>query len=295
MGAQAQGRLGNAYLLAGPAAIGKATLVQALATQWLCQGGTSCGSCAACLQIAAGTHPDVHLLFDDGEPLKVEAVRALQQRLSQASVSPVRLILLAAAERLTVPAANSLLKLLEEPPARTSIFLTSARPDELLPTIRSRCRRLAMTDVPAPALKAGLAALGFAPEDITKLQHDLPYLRPGEYIQCLRNQDYWTRQQALDQAARQFLAEPRLAQGILQGEAYLASVAQLQALLTALVRLLHWQLQQGTPTATLTATQLAALTTQVAQAHLDLTRNVNRRLVWENLVLSRHGHPAKKA
>lgn len=137
------GRLPHVMLLEGREGIGKSGLLAALAALHLCDQRTACGTCGSCRALQAGLHPEV-LWLDDPEGtgrLPLESVQALQDHLSLSPAPPARfrLAVLVDADRMTNQAANSLLKLLEEPPAAGRILLSTSRPKAMLDTILSRC------------------------------------------------------------------------------------------------------------------------------------------------------------
>ncbi len=146
--AMAQDRVPHAYLFTGPAGAGKYQTALALAAAMNCERapGEGCGTCAACERIAAGVHPDVQTLERQGpsQTIPIEVIR--KQVIPALGLPPhearARLYLVEEATSLLDPAANALLKTLEEPPARTHFVLCTASPLELLPTIRSRCQRV---------------------------------------------------------------------------------------------------------------------------------------------------------
>lgn len=138
------GQPAHAYLFTGPPAIGKRTLATALARMLNCTGeAPPCGECRACRLIAAGRHPDVHIIGADDAPIRIDQIRELQH---DASLAPVearwRVFLLPNVERATRAASNSLLKTLEEPPAHVVLLLTALDANALLPTVVSRCRTI---------------------------------------------------------------------------------------------------------------------------------------------------------
>ena len=160
--ALAQGRLGHAYLLAGPGHVGKGTLALDLALAVNCQGpAPPCGVCASCGRIAAGRHADVVVLRVDEvggrKAISIEAVRELQH---QAHLKPYegasRVFIIEGAELLTEAAANALLKTLEEPPPQVLLILTTTDPETVLPTIRSRCQEMQIRPLPGDVIAGAL-------------------------------------------------------------------------------------------------------------------------------------------
>ncbi|WP_430418464.1 DNA polymerase III subunit delta' [Phenylobacterium sp.] len=155
--ARARGRLHHAWLLTGPEGVGKATFAYRAARRLLGAPadldygvlGVDPGHPVA-RQVAARSHPDLLVLEregPDGKPRKVIPVddaRKLAEFFSKSPASaPHRVAIVDAADDLNVNAANAILKTLEEPPPRGVLLMTSHSPGRLLPTIRSRCRRLA--------------------------------------------------------------------------------------------------------------------------------------------------------
>ncbi len=174
------GRLPHALLLAGPAGLGKREFAQALAARMLCEraSGTdpACGVCASCRLIETGGHPDLLIVrpealdgegggvdggegdpIDDAEGgkaksrlIRIAQVRAVIERLGVGShQGGYRVVVLYPAEAMQAESANSILKILEEPPVNTLFLLITDHPKNLLPTIRSRTRLLPF-HMPAP-------------------------------------------------------------------------------------------------------------------------------------------------
>jgi DNA polymerase III delta' subunit len=148
----ARGRVPHAYLFAGPpgAPLVDAALVLAAALNCQrvpgegCDGGDD--TCNACAKIAAGIHPDVVTLVREGAGQIVPIERVREQVIARIGLPPneadVRVFIVEEATAMAPPAANALLKTLEEPPARTLFVLCTSAPEQLLPTIRSRCQRV---------------------------------------------------------------------------------------------------------------------------------------------------------
>lgn len=154
------GSLHHAWLLAGPRGVGKASFAMAAARRVLSEAAgppidapgldTPAGHPVGRL-VAAGSHPDFRLLerIENEKTgvlargIKIDQVRALGEVFAVTpGLSPWRAVVIDCADDLEGPAANALLKMLEEPPGNSLFLLVSHVPGRLLPTIRSRCRRL---------------------------------------------------------------------------------------------------------------------------------------------------------
>lgn len=137
-------RLAHAYLFIGPKRIGKTETALAAAKLVNCESasvGKSCGTCPSCVKIENSMHPDIRIVAGEEGSIKIEDIRDL---LAQAQLrsyeAKVKVFIIPDVERLTLEAANALLKTLEEPPKNTLIILTTSLVDNVLTTIRSRCQ-----------------------------------------------------------------------------------------------------------------------------------------------------------
>ncbi len=138
-------RLPPAYLFVGPAGVGKRATAFALAKALNCVAphGDACDHCAVCLRIDRQLHPDVHLVEPQGQVIKIDQIRQLQQALTlQAYEGRVKVAILDDAGQLTIEGANSLLKILEEPPLQTLFVLVSQQLGNLPATLISRAQVL---------------------------------------------------------------------------------------------------------------------------------------------------------
>ncbi len=142
----------HAWLLTGPPGSGRSNLARAFAAALQCpQGG--CGTCHACTTALAGTHPDVTVVATEGVNILIDAVRPLVE-LAQRSPSEGRwrVILVEDADRLVERTSNLLLKALEEPAPRTVWLLCAPSPQDVLVTLRSRSRSVALRVPPVEAV-----------------------------------------------------------------------------------------------------------------------------------------------
>ncbi len=173
----ARGRLAHTFLFVGPAGVGKRTFALRLAAALLCprrpaEALDPCGQCPSCLQIAAGTHPDLLLVSKPAEksfiPLEL-FIGPKEKRMQQGlchdiSLKPFmggrRVAIIDDADYLNEEGANSLLKTLEEPPARSVLILIGTSADRQLPTIRSRAQTVRFRPLPQEVIAAQLVARG---------------------------------------------------------------------------------------------------------------------------------------
>ena len=157
------GSLRHAYLFSGPRGVGRRTLALRFAQAINCPQplapGQPCGSCRICRQIESMQQADLNVLQaeQEGDTLKVDEVRDLQHMLSLAPYeSNYRTALLLRFEEANESAQNALLKTLEEPNPRVVILVTADDPENLLPTIVSRCELLRLRPLPLEDLAAVL-------------------------------------------------------------------------------------------------------------------------------------------
>ncbi|MFT6992110.1 MAG: DNA polymerase-3 subunit delta' [Paraglaciecola sp.] len=150
-------KLHHALLIQGPAGLGKSSFTLQLAQLLLCkarQRHKVCGQCQSCLLNAATTHPDLHVVESEKQ-IGVDQIRdAIKKLVSSAHMSGAKVLIIYDAHTMTESSANALLKTLEEPTANTFLLLTTDKPERLLPTIKSRCEKLAL---PLPTLETSLA------------------------------------------------------------------------------------------------------------------------------------------
>lgn len=165
--ALAGSRLGHAYLFYGPPGVGKQFTAWQFVKALYCDTASveACDACVACRKIVAGHHPDVMRIAAEDASIKIEQIRALQRHLSYKPYENQRTtVMIDGCEFLTPPAANALLKTLEEPPANTLLLLLSGNKNALPLTITSRCQFVAFRPLPLAHLRSLLEQRGVAPE-----------------------------------------------------------------------------------------------------------------------------------
>lgn len=145
----------HAWLFTGPPGSGRSNLATAFAAALLCEAG-GCGECKNCRMVMASTHPDVSILSTEKVQISIDEIRELVTKsYLGSSVGKYRLMIIEDADRMAERSSNVLLKALEEPPINTIWILCAPSEADLLPTIRSRVRRVALK-VPSVAAVAAL-------------------------------------------------------------------------------------------------------------------------------------------
>jgi DNA polymerase-3 subunit delta' len=151
--AVAKGAVGHAYLFAGPEGVGRELAALALAASMNCPRG-GCGACDVCAKVLRRAHPDVHMVAPEGAQILVSQIRRLRD---EAHRSPfegrTKIFIVEDAERMNPAAASALLKVLEEPPGDVVFVLVTAAPEDLPPTIVSRCRRIDFSPLGPAAIR----------------------------------------------------------------------------------------------------------------------------------------------
>jgi DNA polymerase-3 subunit delta' len=160
-------RVAHAYLFTGPTHVGKTLAALQFAQLLNCTGEAApCGRCRQCEKVASMTHADVELVriggicdendhkhaADDSRDIRICQIRRLERVVSRAAYEGrYRVLIIEPAEAMNEATANALLKTLEEPPDHVVLILVTDREEMLLPTIRSRARRIGFAGQP-PAL-----------------------------------------------------------------------------------------------------------------------------------------------
>ena len=224
--------LPSALLIRGQVGVGKNALASLLARSILCESGETrpaggCGACTACHLFAAGTHPDFRKVEpvsdedDSVESSQSDATRRSKRRKYVIPVSAIRdladlvgasayrgmgkVVMISPAEAMNPNAANALLKMLEEPPAKSHFMLVSHQPQKLPATIVSRCFQLPMR---APAMQVALQWLRQKDARNSELALSMAAYAPLAAFGLLSDDAYWKARSELVQALAREPVDP---------------------------------------------------------------------------------------
>lgn len=269
------GLLAHAYLFLGPkekTMENALELAQAANCPSLVEGN-GCGTCLSCRKISHGNHPDVIITEPMGATFKIEQGRELQKKVSfRHFEGKYKVMVVTGADVMTIAAANSMLKILEEPPERTIFILTAENGDNILPTILSRCQVIKFND------EVSLACPGESEDNETRIAEVINLvqnLSQMDYDQLLKISESWEK----DREAVHILLESML---ILFRD---IAVAKLTGRCEIVQNRSHWDMlweASVNPDAAIRAAQ------EVEESQKLLRQNANLKLVLDVLILKLH-------
>jgi DNA polymerase-3 subunit delta' len=307
--AVAEDRIRQGLIFAGPRGVGKHQFALSLAQALNCRrpiNGDACGTCDQCVKIAAREHIDVETIVADGQFIRISQMREMAEKSNYRPYDGRRRIyILDDAERLNLNAANSILKVLEEPPETTLLVLVTAKPYALLQTIRSRCQMLSFAQLTAPELEAFLNENYKRPAQENRL---LARLARGSIGRALEiDLGIYREQRAMMVELIETVIISRDTMKLMQAAEHLAKKLEreeferhLDALLVLLADVFHLKL--GETAESLTNVDIAPRLERIAEAATleqiadwvdkiegvmqGLARNLNRQLAMEEMLLA---------
>lgn len=309
-------RLHHANLFHGPAGVGKHTTARALAAWMNCtgragDGDDACGACRSCRLMESGNHPDMVEVKPDGQYIKIDQVRALQQLTRfRPHEAKRRVILIDQAEALREEAANALLKTLEEPTGETVFFLVTSQPHLLLSTIRSRCQPVQFAALRAADVSKLLVSQGVEAVEAERVAR-LSEGSVSRAMEVLESPVYASRDELFDHLWR--LMSGQIDRAIRWAEELARAKAELPAWLGLLrtifrdvalhaggasaQRQLHWDATEGVVRLSQRSGLRHALYVlqRIEESERLLLGNVNPRMVVECLLLDIARVPAEVA
>lgn len=196
-------RLVHAILISGEPGTGKRTLAHLISSALMCKAdnGIPCGRCAGCRMALSGEHPDITVI-QKGIPISpdipkgrttipVDDIREMIRCCSQYALeNGNRSVEIHDAENMTAQAQNCLLKILEEPPAGAYFILTSSHPEQLLPTVRSRCRTVKLVPWETSYIQEVLVKSGVSAEKAATAA-SVSYGSIGNALRMASDDSYW--------------------------------------------------------------------------------------------------------
>lgn len=156
--------LAHAYIFSGPKGTGKLTAALALAKGLFCteKKGEGCYECVACRKVLNRNHASLYMIEPDGSSIKIEQIRELKRRFSYRQDGMDRQVyIIQQAEKMTIQAANGLLKFFEEPQTEVVAILISENGQAILPTLRSRSQWVPFVPLAPVDMEQQLTAAGY--------------------------------------------------------------------------------------------------------------------------------------
>ncbi|KKM27135.1 hypothetical protein LCGC14_1577750 [marine sediment metagenome] len=177
--------ISGAYLFSGPAGVGKTLSALTFAKALNCKKADidSCDECSSCRKIEHHNHPDVRIIAPENDSIKIEQIRNLKREISYKLYEGRKKVwIIEEADKFGLAAANSILKILEEPPPQAVLILISQTKEGLLPTILSRCEIIRFFPLPLPEIEKIIAQR--LPQDSDRI-HILARLAQGRVEEAL--------------------------------------------------------------------------------------------------------------
>lgn len=179
----------GAYIFSGPEGIGKKMVAKIIAQALNCTAASNkpCGSCRACLKAEKLEHPDLHIIENCESQIKIEDIRSIQRQVNfRPYEGAMKIFIIDNAHRLNPESANSLLKLLEEPPKDSLIILITHKLQVIFKTVLSRCKVIKF----APLVRAELESILIKDYSVDKgAAHFLSFYSEGRLGLALKLKD----------------------------------------------------------------------------------------------------------
>ncbi|MBU1152171.1 DNA polymerase III subunit [Patescibacteria group bacterium] len=276
------GKLAHAYLLVGPNSIGKFTVARKLAGILQCENDF-CHNCRNCEQVEKNCHIDTIQMKGSRESLKIEDVRKLVERLSMSSQSRHTVVLIQTIERMTTEAANSFLKILEEPPKKTIFIMTTNALKLLLPTVVSRVRLLKFNVVSVNYLHKKLREIyPDQDEEVIKKVSLLSLGKTGKAISLMENPELLAKYIKIYHDVQNFLDHKNIHDRFAYVERLLEEENQTDIFLGILKNVLRTKILGGDRASKKHINTLS----KIEDTGILLKHNVNKRLALENLMIN---------
>ncbi len=275
------GNISHAYLLAGPNSVGKNTVAKKMSGILQCSNDF-CHDCPTCTQVEKGCHLDTIEIIDDKESIKIDDVRKIIERCNMTRQSNYKIFLIQTIERMTTEAANSFLKMLEEPPERTIFILTTNNVRAVLPTILSRVRVVNFAVVSATYLEKKLREMyPTQDEDVIKKVSLFSLGKTGKAVNLMENPEELANYIKVYSDVMFFLEH----RNITDRFSYVNDIAEDEGKLETFVSILSNVLRSKILNGENAEDHIRTII-KIDEAMTLIKKNVNLKLVLENLMLS---------
>jgi DNA polymerase-3 subunit delta' len=284
-----EGNIAHAYLFSGPKDIGKFRITRVFTNILQCPNDY-CHTCKDCKLIEKGNHPDIIVMVDRGETIRIDHVRDLIHKTNLTSQGRLRIVLIENIERMPIEAQNSFLKTLEEPPGKTIFIMTSTRPNQVLPTIKSRVRRYFLFNIEDSILKSSLKQQFGENADMEEIIQ-IAQGRPGLAINLMKTPTVLSEQRNLYNQIEFFLKKNDLSQKFMFVENLDKEPERLEVFFDAFYRYLRKLLYEYIAQADhplksrYTLEDITNLFESLEKTRYLIDRNTNKKLALENFFL----------
>lgn len=285
----AEKNISHAYLFSGPRDIGIFRIARIFGSILLCPNNY-CKSCSDCKLIESGSHPDMMVIGDNGETIKIDQVRDLIAKTNLTSQGKSRVVLIENIERMPIEAQNSFLKTLEEPSGNTVFLLTSTKINQVLSTIKSRTRRYTFYNVDDNTLRNHLTKHYGETMDMEEIIQ-IAQGRPGLAINLISKPTILTEQRNLYNRIDFFLKKNNLSQKFQFVETLNTDNEQLELFFDAASRYLRkliyeYLTKEDQPLGNrFTLKDIVDLFESLEKTRYLIDRNTNKKLALENFFL----------
>jgi DNA polymerase-3 subunit delta' len=285
----ARNEINHANLFTGPSGSGKRTLALLFAQALNCTGqNPPCGVCLSCRKTKSGNHPNLFQIEPQGSSIKIEQLRELKEKFFYLSTEGLKKIcIIYEADRLTLPAGNSILKILEEPPEDLVFLLLSSRPWALLQTILSRCAHFFLR----PLTDEDMSSLLQSKENLSPPKRELLISlaegNPGRALEMLSREGWQEKfEEALGLLRR---AESSAVEELLPLAEEFSRRDDLQEIIAAFLLVYRQRLYSHLTGGKNGLFGLEKICHALLQLQSELFGNVNRRLALEVFLLKMRG------
>ncbi len=278
------GNLAHAYLLSGPNSVGKHTVSKKMAGILQCENDF-CHDCKTCLQVSKGSHIDTIELIDDKNSLKIEEMRKVMDRLNMSRQSKYKVLIIQSIERMTTEAANSFLKMLEEPPPKTIFILTTNDVNSVIETLISRVRIIKFGVVSSEYLYSELKKLyPEADEDSIHKACLFAMGKTGKALNLLENPEVLAEYMEIYHKTQNILNSRNIAERFLYVEELSVEKEKTTIFFNILTHVLRSKmLDEKSYDLRIKYTNSLS---KIAETAMLLKRNINFKLALENLMLA---------